>query len=356
MNKSLMVCLLSFAGLPSPTQAVEINVELIGIEDTARATTLQMTNGHQMFVLLPNFSDHHLETFTYWAPHSLVNGVAEYGHPIGADVTGTRISGQWTNYRGAVPDSWVGQPVSFALNGQWSPLRFIAPTNPSDYFIFDVAELGGNPFPQGQNNPHLNTRSLGNLNLLGGTWADINSAPFTLGTWDSPHPGFPCVGLELTASEANSFWRWNYPGGKAMELDHLNRLHVFGRSGGRITIDPSSGIFFNGMHVLHQANAQAHLSPFFIPRSQGGINLGHQTINPGPTAADGSAQIILGRFNDATIHPTTGVDRRKSVLVVGNGQSATARTNALRIRADGALLIRPQGNLGMGAFDKGEEP
>jgi hypothetical protein len=69
------------------------------------------------------------------------------------------------------------------------------------------------------------------------------------------------------------------------------------------------------------------------------------------------AQTVVGSYNDTNPDATTTppTDRTAGVFIVGAGQ-AGAPKNAMRITADGRILIQPSGDIDMGAFTAGEKP
>jgi hypothetical protein len=84
----------------------------------------------------------------------------------------------------------------------------------------------------------------------------------------------------------------------------------------------------------------------------GGIEAGEGLV------AAKAPQFVVGKFNDsstdgATTPPSVRAD---SVFVVGTGTSGSARKNALRITADGKILIQPAGDISMGDFVDGQKP
>jgi hypothetical protein len=70
-----------------------------------------------------------------------------------------------------------------------------------------------------------------------------------------------------------------------------------------------------------------------------------------------AAQTVVGSYNDTNPDATTTppTDRTAGVFIVGAGQSGAPK-NAMRITADGRILIQPGGDIGMGAFAAGEKP
>lgn len=83
---------------------------------------------------------------------------------------------------------------------------------------------------------------------------------------------------------------------------------------------------------------------------------GGMSVGPG-TNSRGSAQVVLGKYNDDTLD-AQGTDHSSGLLIIGmgSGTGTAPRKNALRVRENGTLLIRPAGDLSMGDFQGGEQP
>jgi hypothetical protein len=62
-----------------------------------------------------------------------------------------------------------------------------------------------------------------------------------------------------------------------------------------------------------------------------------------------ASQTVVGKYNDNSLGGLF-------VVGMGTGTGATPRKNALRVREDGTLLVRPAGDLSMGGFQTGEQP
>jgi hypothetical protein len=75
-----------------------------------------------------------------------------------------------------------------------------------------------------------------------------------------------------------------------------------------------------------------------------GIGTGVVTTTP--------SQTVVGRYND------TAPERANGLFVVGmgTGTDPAQRKNAIRVREDGTLLVRPAGDLSMGGFEAGDQP
>jgi Head domain of trimeric autotransporter adhesin len=65
--------------------------------------------------------------------------------------------------------------------------------------------------------------------------------------------------------------------------------------------------------------------------------------------------VAAGPFPVARGNPTTWVNT-DPVFTVANGQSDTARSNALVVLKSGAVLVKPAGDLSMGSFTAGIKP
>jgi hypothetical protein len=65
-----------------------------------------------------------------------------------------------------------------------------------------------------------------------------------------------------------------------------------------------------------------------------------------------ASQTVVGKYND------TSQNRGEGLFIVGMGvgTGTTPRKNAIRVREDGTLLVRPAGDLSMGGFESGEQP
>jgi YadA head domain repeat (2 copies) len=70
-----------------------------------------------------------------------------------------------------------------------------------------------------------------------------------------------------------------------------------------------------------------------------------------------ASQTVVGKFNDTSLD-AGGKDHGSGLFIVGmgSGTGTTPRKNALRVRVDGTLLVRPAGDLSMGDFQTGEQP
>lgn len=70
-----------------------------------------------------------------------------------------------------------------------------------------------------------------------------------------------------------------------------------------------------------------------------------------------ASQTVVGKYND-TSNDSEGRNHGNGLFVVGmgTGTAAEQRKNAIRVREDGTLLVRPAGDLSMGGFQTGEEP
>jgi hypothetical protein len=241
---------------------------------------------------------------------------------------------------------------------QWSSLYLVL-SDPSFYRL-QVGDLGGSPFASLPGDPASYITEGGNTITIGRWWVDPQRTVFTLNVWDNAIPSWPCVGMDMTASTENAYWRWVHPGSVAMELDYLHRLALTKRSNSaqRIILDPELGrITVNGAQVVTTANASAQLSSQFVSRRKEGLNL---ALTGGilRTTANQPPQIILGRFNETD--SSDGVDHTQGVLIVGNGDGSTTadgRRNGLRILDDGTVLIWPRDDLPMAwEFRKGPTP
>jgi hypothetical protein len=62
-----------------------------------------------------------------------------------------------------------------------------------------------------------------------------------------------------------------------------------------------------------------------------------------------ASQTVVGKYNDSSV---SGL----FVVGMGPGTGTTPRKNALRVREDGTLLVRPAGDILMGDFQTGEQP
>jgi hypothetical protein len=81
--------------------------------------------------------------------------------------------------------------------------------------------------------------------------------------------------------------------------------------------------------------------------------LGSSATGTGVTVGEWG-QAAIGRYNDTRTNDN-GLDHTTGVLVVGCGTS-TQRQNAMRIMDDGTILIKPAGDISMGAYTNGPRP
>ena len=62
-----------------------------------------------------------------------------------------------------------------------------------------------------------------------------------------------------------------------------------------------------------------------------------------------ASQTVVGKYNNSSVGGLF-------VVGMGSGTGTTPRKNAIRVREDGTLLVRPSGDLSMGGFASGEQP
>jgi hypothetical protein len=78
--------------------------------------------------------------------------------------------------------------------------------------------------------------------------------------------------------------------------------------------------------------------------------------------ASAAGQVVVGKYNDLNTADTTTVpntNHTQGVFIVGAGQlvgGVEQRKNAIRVTANGAVLVQPGGDLLMGEFTNGEKP
>lgn len=73
------------------------------------------------------------------------------------------------------------------------------------------------------------------------------------------------------------------------------------------------------------------------------------------TAADAQPQLVVGRYNDTRTNDN-GVDHTAGVFIVGAGTDTNNRANAMRVLANGTVLVKESGDLSMGGFTGGQAP
>lgn len=112
------------------------------------------------------------------------------------------------------------------------------------------------------------------------------------------------------------------------------------------TWDPNDEIFIigNGVNAYNRSNALT-----VKKNAATGIGTGIVTTT--------ASQTVVGKYNDTSVD-SEGRSHGAGLFVIGMGQGTgtTPRKNALRVREDGTLLVRPAGDLSMGGFHGGEQP
>jgi hypothetical protein len=69
-----------------------------------------------------------------------------------------------------------------------------------------------------------------------------------------------------------------------------------------------------------------------------------------------ASQTVVGKYNNTSVDAQGNHGAGLFIVGMGSGTGATPRKNALRVREDGTLLVRPAGDLSMGDFQTGEQP
>lgn len=126
---------------------------------------------------------------------------------------------------------------------------------------------------------------------------------------------------------------------------------------------------YNALQGTGTANANAGDALFIIGNGTSTTNRSSAlTVNRNAATGIGTgivtttaSQTIVGKYND-TSNDSEGRSRGAGLFVVGMGTgnpadpAAVQRKNALRVREDGTLLVRPAGDISMGDFQTGEQP
>jgi hypothetical protein len=81
---------------------------------------------------------------------------------------------------------------------------------------------------------------------------------------------------------------------------------------------------------------------------------GNAALGTGVTSVAG--QVVVGKYND-TRTSDNGTDHTQGVFTVGSGTATgTSAANALRVLADGTVLVKNSGDISMGTFTSGSQP
>lgn len=163
----------------------------------------------------------------------------------------------------------------------------------------------------------------------------------------------------------------------ALELNRAGRLSLYGTTATTppIVLDPDlARITING-HAVLTATSLGALSSSSYAFGNGATNYmtintsGHVGINKSTPSArldvsgnvalgvgvsSASDQVVVGRYNDTRTN-NAGTDHTQGVFIVGAGNSSTA-SNAIRVLADGTVLMKRSGDLSMGTFTSGQQP
>jgi hypothetical protein len=67
-------------------------------------------------------------------------------------------------------------------------------------------------------------------------------------------------------------------------------------------------------------------------------------------------QFAVGKFNNIGLSTDGTYSHATGVFMIGAGQNAGDRKNALRVKDNGTVLVNPSGDISMGAFTAGEKP
>lgn len=117
------------------------------------------------------------------------------------------------------------------------------------------------------------------------------------------------------------------------------------------------GVQKGAIEFRHGVNYQGDVSATGTLRmkidSQGRVLAGEGLT--ATTNVASSSQVILGKYNDTRTNDG-GVDHTKGVLVVGAGTGTSARANAIRVAADGTVLVKTSGDISPGEFTSGPNP
>ena len=222
---------------------------------------------------------------------------------------------EWTEYRAELPVSWLGRGISFSRDEEkWTsfkPFDGNTPDGEEQLIEIEQVELGEREIP----NPDKWITAQGNRLRLGHWWNDDSRSVFSISSWDNANPWWPCTGMDIWASAANAYWRWNHPTdnglgvSRVMCLDFHHRLSLIGRNNPSRTIvlDPDQGkILVDGYQLLNQLSGQN----YFVPRSGNRVNLGIGTAVQYTVGYSHPGQLVVGKYNDVRANDQ-GVDHRR---------------------------------------------
>jgi len=165
-------------------------------------------------------------------------------------------------------------------------------------------------------------------------------------------------GSYATVSGYNSAAAGNYSfaageGAKATSLAEVAIGRYNQLTGGTGGGNPTSWVSTDALFSVGNGTSDYARSNAFMIRKSGDASFS-ASLAAGPGTQATGSQVVVGKYNNTAANPA-GYSHGAGVFVVGGG-TASVRSNLVRVRDDGAVLVNRAGDISMGAFTGGEQP
>lgn len=126
---------------------------------------------------------------------------------------------------------------------------------------------------------------------------------------------------------------------------------LIGGSGGG---NPTTWVSTDALFSIGNGSSDFSRSNALLIRKSGDAAFS-ASLSAGPGTSASSNQVVVGKYND-TSTDVAGYSHAGGVFIVGGGTSTSVRSNLLRVKDDGSVLVNRAGDIAMGTFTTGERP